>query len=287
MENEKFNELTEEQNDLVKKFREELVIAGLSERTIKMYVIFVRDLLAFSKKLPPQITRQDIVSFLASLKEKGNSNSTLGLACAALNYFFTTWLKSDVMKDIKAPKKKKALPVVLTKDEVKELFKATKPGRNRLLLQFIYSTGVRVSEAVNMKVNDVNFKERIGKVKSGKGNKDRVIILSKNWCEKAKKYVERKKVKSVFLFSKKNGKPITPDTVQRIIREAREKAHINKEITPHTLRHSFATHLLENGVNIRNIQELLGHSNLNTTQLYTHVSLDQLKKVKSPLDNIK
>lgn len=279
--------LNEEQKNYVEKFKEELLIAGLSDRTIKMYVIFVRDLLSFCKKSPAQLQRQDIVSFLASLKEKGNSNSTLGLACAALNYFFTTWLKSDVMKDIKAPKKKKALPVVLTKQEVKELFKATKPGRNRLLLQFLYSTGVRVSEAVKMKVEDINFKERIGKVKSGKGNKDRIIILSKTWCEKAKKYVERKKVKSEFLFSKKNGKPITADTVQRIIRQAREKANITKEVTPHTFRHSFATHLLEGGENIRNIQELLGHSNLNTTQIYTHVSLNQLKKIKSPLDDIK
>ncbi|HLC80086.1 MAG TPA: site-specific tyrosine recombinase/integron integrase [archaeon] len=270
----------------VEKLKQELVIAGYSERTVNMYTIFVRDFLEFANKEPQKIERGDIVGFLAKMKEKGNSNATLALAHAAFRYFFKEYLKMSVLDDIKIPKKSKALPVVLTKDEVRDLLKAVKIGRNRLLLQFIYSSGVRVSEAVNMLAENVNLKERIGRVKSGKGNKDRVIILSKNWCRLAKKYLERKKVKSPFLFSKKNGKSLSPDTVQRIVRNATQAAGIQKEITPHALRHSFATHLLEAGENIRNIQELLGHSNLSTTQIYTHVSTEQLKKVNSPLDNL-
>ena len=251
----------------VEKLKQELVIAGYSERTVNMYTIFVRDFLEFANKEPQKIERGDIVGFLAKMKEKGNSNATLALAHAAFRYFFKEYLKMSVLDDIKIPKKSKALPVVLTKDEVRDLLKAVKIGRNRLLLQFIYSSGVRVSEAVNMLAENVNLKERIGRVKSGKGNKDRVIILSKNWCRLAKKYLERKKVKSPFLFSKKNGKSLSPDTVQRIVRNATQAAGIQKEITPHALRHSFATHLLEAGENIRNIQELLGHSNLSTTQI--------------------
>lgn len=275
-----------DQPNYVGQFKQELLIAGLSQKTIKMYAIFVSGLLDFAKKDAKQIAREDIVGFLAKMKEKGNSNSTLALAYSAFRYFFKVWLKMNVLDDIKMPKKAKSLPVVLTKDEVIALLKATRPGRNRLLLQFIYSSGVRVSEAVNMKVDEVNFKERMGKVKSGKGNKDRIIILSKNWCSMAKKYVDKKKVKSQFLFSKKNGKPITSDTIQRIVRDSAQKAGIQKDISPHALRHSFATHLLEAGENIRNIQELLGHSNLSTTQIYTHVSTDQLKKVKSPFDDL-
>ena len=268
------------------KFRQELLIAGYSPRTIKTYTLFLRDFVRYTNKDPRDVTREDVVGFMANLKEKGNSNTTLSLAHSALRYFFKNCLKSNVIDEVKIPKKAKTLPTVLTKDEVKELFRASKPGRNRLLLQFVYSTGVRVSEAVNMKLEDINFKERVGKVKSGKGAKDRIIILSKNWCSMTKKYVERKKVKNPFLFSKKNGKKISPDVVQRIVRKAAKRAGITKEVTPHSLRHSFATHLLEAGENIRNIQELLGHSNLNTTQIYTHVSTEQLKKVQSPLDNL-
>ena len=270
----------------VELFRQELVIAGYSERTIKMYVMYVEDLLEHANKDPQKIERADIVSFLAGMKGRGSSNATIGLVHAALVYFFKNYLKMAVMEEIKIPKKGKYLPVVLTKDEVRDLLKATKLGRNRLILQFIYSSGVRVSEAVNMKVEDINLKERMGKVKSGKGSKDRIIILSKGWCRLAKKYIDRKKVKTPFLFSKKNGKQLSADTVQRVVRKAAARAGIQKEVTPHTLRHSYATHLLEAGVNIRNIQELLGHSNLNTTQIYTHVSTEQLKKVESPLDRL-
>ena len=230
--------------------------------------------------------RGDLVGFLAKKKEKGASNATLALVHAALKFFFKKYLKNPIVDDIQTPKKAKYLPTVLTKDEVRGLLHAAKKGRNRLLLQFIYSTGVRVSEAVNMQNESINFKERIGKVKSGKGSKDRIIILSKNWSVLAKKYVEKKKVKTPWLFSKKNGKKLSSDTVQRIVRKAAKKAGIEKDVTPHSLRHSYATHLLEAGENIRNIQELLGHSNLNTTQIYTHVSTEQLKKVNSPLDNL-
>ncbi|MCR4368832.1 MAG: tyrosine-type recombinase/integrase, partial [archaeon] len=238
------------------------------------------------KKPPEQIARVDIIGFLAGMKEKGVSNATLALVHSSLKFFFSKVSKNPVMLDVKAPKKAKYLPTVLTKDETRSLLKAARLGRNRLLLQFIYSTGVRVSESVKMNVDDVNFKEHMGKVRSGKGAKDRIIILSKNWCKLAKKYVEKRKAKSPWLFCKKNGKPITSDTVQRIVRNAAKKAGIHKEVTPHVLRHSFATHLLEAGENIRKIQELLGHSNLNTTQIYTHVSTEQLKKVNSPLDSL-
>ena len=268
------------------KFRQELIISGYSPRTLKMYLMYVKSLLGAIQKKPQEITRDDLVGFLANKKEHGASNATLALIHAAMKFFFKKCYKSNVVDEIQIPKKSKHLPTVLTKQEMKELLKATKKGRNRLLLQFVYSSGVRVGESVEMLLENVNFKERIAKVKSGKGDKDRIIILSKNWCKLARKYVEKRKIKSQYLFSKKNGKPISSDTVQRMVRRAAKKAGIVKRVTPHVLRHSFATHLLEAGENIRKIQELLGHANLNTTQIYTHVSTEELKKVISPLDSL-
>ena len=278
--------LDKEKQKYLNRLNEELLITGYSKKTIKMYTMYIKNLLQTINKPPTKIERADIVSFLAKQKEKGNSNSTLALIHAAMKFFFQEVLKSKVIDEIKTPKKNKSLPTVLTKEETKKLLSSTKKGRNRLILQFIYSTGVRVSEATNMKNENINFKERIGKVKSGKGDKDRIIILSKNWCKNAKKYVEKKKIKTPWLFSKKNGKQLSSDTIQRIVKKAALKAELEKNVTPHVLRHSFATHLLDAGENIRKIQELLGHSNLNTTQIYTHVSTEQLKKVESPLDSL-
>ncbi len=278
--------LSSENHALLERFRQELVIAGYSPRTIKTYLFLVKDFLVFLKKDPKTIERSDIVGFMVTKKEKDRvSDTTVALAHSALTFFFAKFLKSNVMGEVKSPKKSKKLPTVLSKTEVFELIKSVKRGRNRLLVEFLYSTGVRVSEAVKIKVSNLDFKERIARVQSGKGNKDRVVILSKNWCLDAKKYLKRKKVNSEFLFSKRTtAAPISTNTVQRIIRKACQKAEIRKEVTPHTLRHSYATHLMEAGENIRVIQELLGHSSLATTQIYTHVSTETLKKVKNPFD---
>lgn len=262
-------------------------MAGYSSRTILMYELYAKMFFEFTKKPAEQVIRDDIISFLAEVKEKNkSSNATLALILSSLKFFFHTFLHQKIIEDIKVPKKAKKLPVVLTKEELKELFKATKAGRNRLILQFLYSTGCRVSEASKLKVDDLEMEEGIARVKGGKGNKDRIIILSKQWISDIKKYLKKKKLKSEFVFSKKNSKPISPDTIQRVIKEAASKAKIAKNISPHKLRHSFATHLLENGENIRKIQELLGHSNLSTTQIYTKVTTEELKKVVSPLDSL-
>jgi len=271
------------------RFRQELLITGYSPRTMETYTMYVKEFLAFAKKKPEACSRQDVVSFLAHKKENGNaSNATLSLVLASLRFFFKEFLKMGIVEEIKRPKKAKYLPTTLTVPEVISLIKAIKKKRNRLIVELLYSSGVRVSECVKMKVINIDTKERIARVKGGKGNKDRVIILSKEWCKKTQKYLGGKKVPSEFVFSKKTtADPLSVDTVQRIVRKAAKEAGIQKKVTPHSLRHSFATHLLEGGENIRKIQELLGHSNLSTTQIYTAVSTEQLKKVESPLDKIK
>lgn len=271
---------------ILTQFKQELMVTGYSPRTSKMYLLYVQKLLQQTPKMPSDMDKHDIVSFLATARERNVSNATLSLMHSALKFFFTQHVGKKIIDEIKIPKKAKKLPSVLTVNELKDIFKQTKVGRNRLLLQFIYSTGVRVSEAVNMRVEELDFDNATANVKSGKGNKDRVVVLSQKWITFIKKYLNRKKVQSPFLFSKKNGKQLSTDTVERIIREAAASAGITKRVTPHVLRHSFATHLLESGENIRKIQILLGHANLSTTSIYTHVSKEELRKVQSPLDNM-
>ncbi len=270
----------------LKELKQNLIISGYSEKTIKMYNQYIKEFLEYLGKDAEETSEKDIIGFLAEKKEKGCSNTTLSLIHAAMNYFFKECLKKNILEGIKTPKKNKSLPKVLTREEIKKLFKATRFGRNRLMLKFMYGSGCRVSEVTKIKIDDINFKERTATIRAGKGNKDRVIILSKEWIKESKKYLKKKKIKSEYVFSKKNGKPISTDTIQRIVRESAKKAGITKTITPHSLRHSYATHLLESGTNIRYIQALLGHSSLNTTQIYTNVANEQLKKIESPLDKM-
>jgi len=270
----------------LKEFKQELIISGYSSKTLEMYYMYAKEMLFFINKKPEEINERDIIGYLAGKKEKGCSNATIALVHAALKYFFKEYLKLPTIENVKSAKKAKSLPKVLTKSEVKSLFEATRFGRNRLMLQFMYGSGSRVSEVVKIKIEDINFKEKTAMIRGGKGNKDRLIILSKEWIKGTTKYLDKKKIKSEYVFSKKNGKPLSTDTIQRIVKDAAQKAGITKHVTPHSLRHSYATHLLEAGVNIRYIQSLLGHSSLNTTQIYTNVANEQLKKVESPLDKL-
>ncbi|MEW6295586.1 MAG: site-specific tyrosine recombinase/integron integrase [Candidatus Diapherotrites archaeon] len=278
----------EEIKGAIEKFRQELIVAGYSKRTIKMYLNYVEEFLSFLNKAPEQTAKEDIISFIAKKKEKDNlSNASISLIYSSLKYFYHNYLHLKIMDEIKMPRKEKKLPSVLSVEEVKKLIGATKRGRNRLVVQFLYSTGTRVSECANIKLNDLDLEQKIAKVRGGKGNKDRTIILSDYWVKELNKYLNKKNVKSEFVFSKKNGKPITTTTIERIVRKAAQKAGITKRVTAHTMRHSFATHLLESGENIRKIQELLGHENLSTTQIYTTISTAELKKTINPLDKLK
>jgi len=173
---------------------------------------------------------------------------------------------------------------VLTKEEVKKLIDATENKTHRLMLMLLYSSGIRLSELVNLKAGDLELEQAMGWVRSGKGAKDRLFIISKNLTGELKDFAAAKK-RDDFLFSGRNGR-MTPRNVQKIVASSAKKAGIEKNVHPHTLRHSLATHLLEDGTDIRKIQTLLGHSNLSTTQIYTHVSMEELKKIKNPLDGL-
>jgi integrase/recombinase XerD len=275
-----------ENNKLIEKFKNELNIEGYSQKTIDVYSLYLSLFSKFIKKNLKTINNNDIINYLSYLKKKKISNTSLSLVLSSIKHFYNNYLKLNILIDIKLPKKAKTIPTVLTLKEIKNLVENTKLKRNKLIIEFIFSSGVRVSECVNMKINNLNLEENTGRVINGKGNKDRLIILSKKWIKKYIKYLQKRKnkIKSEYLFCSDSGNKLSVDTIQKFIKESAKLANITKKISPHTLRHSFATNLLENDVNIRYIQQLLGHSNLNTTQIYTKVNTNKLKEIKNPLD---
>jgi len=260
----------------------EIKIAKLSPYTLRNYMDSNKKLFNYSNKNPLEIEQQDIKNFLANKMDIQSSSSTI-LFLAAIKFAFTSLLQKDPTAGIKRPKNEKKIPIVLTKNEIQQLFKATKTLKSNLILQLLYSSGLRVSEIVNLKPIDLDFNENIGWVRGGKGKKDRMFIISKKLSKKLEKFL-KKHPDYNYLFSKTN--PLTTRNIQKIVQLTSKKAGIEKSVHPHTLRHSFATHLLENGVDIRKIQVLLGHSSLTTTQIYAHVSSAELKKIDSPLDSL-
>lgn len=267
--------------EFLEKLETELRLIKKSNLTIRNYLYFNSKFLEYSNKDTNALTQNDVKKFLASMSDK--ASSSIILALASLKFSTSKILGKDLTQNIERPKKEKKLPEILTKEEIKRLIESANTKKSKLIIQFLYSTGLRVSELVNLKVQNINLIEKTGKVTKGKGSKDRMFILSEKIVQEIQSYLNEHP-QNLYLFSE--TKPLTTRNIQKIIKNAAKAAQINKKVTPHTLRHSYATHLLESGTDIRIIQTLLGHENLNTTQIYTHVSTEELKKVKNPLDEL-
>lgn len=271
--------------DFLKKLEIELKISKNSEYTLRNYIDCNRKFLEYIKKQPSEINEDDLKAYLVDKLEDSSSSSVI-VFLSAIRYSFSNILHKDITLNIKRPKKEKKIPTVLTKDEIKKLIETIDTKKSRLMVSFMYACGFRVSELVNLKFKDLNFEEKIGSVLQGKGKKDRVFNIPEFLLEDLKQQVEKQKEnKEEYLFTGPSGR-LSERNLQKIISKAGKRAGLNKEVHCHTLRHSFATHLLENGTDIRKIQELLGHSDLSTTQIYTHISREELKKIKSPLDEV-
>ncbi|MBS3095091.1 tyrosine-type recombinase/integrase [Candidatus Woesearchaeota archaeon] len=263
----------------VEKLSIELRLKGLSTVTVRDYSWFINKFLEKTDKDINELNEDDCKAFVASMIDKKSKN-TISLAISALKFFYSDVLNKPLLK-FRAPKKDERLPEVLTKEEVRNLIESAETEKSKLMMLLLYSSGLRVSELVNLRPGDINLKEKIGWVRKGKGNKDRIFVISDSILSILGNYMEKNKGYS-YLLSKDNA--LTTRNVQKIIKHAAFKAGISKKISPHSLRHSFATHLLDSGVDIRKIQALLGHKNIQTTQIYTHISTEELKKIKSPLD---
>ncbi len=271
--------------EFLKKLEVELKISKNSPHTLRNYIQINSTFLDYSKKDPSQINEDDVKLFMSeNLSTKASASIILFLS--ALRYSYSNILGFDPTIKIKRPKKEKRIPTVLTKDEVIRLFDSLESKKSKLMISLMYACGLRVSELTNLKINDLSFDEKIGHVKQGKGKKDRIFNIPNFLTKDLIKYSSnQKEMKQEYLFSGPKGK-LSSRNIQKIVSKASRKALIQKDVHPHTLRHSFATHLLENNVDIRKIQELLGHSDLSTTQIYTHISTEELKKIKSPIDSL-
>ncbi len=263
----------------------ELKLRNFSPRTVKAYLFYNSKFLEYCKKEPEQVTEDDVKGYMAHLiSDKKAAASSVILVKASLKYLYDELLHKGIVS-FKPPKVDKRLPTVLSREEMKKLIEAAGSVKSRLILEMLYSSGLRLSECVNLKVQDLELQQKMGWVRHGKGGKDRMIILAEHLIGDFGQYLLAKKAEE-HLFTNKKGNALTPRNIQKIVKGCARRAGISKKVSPHTLRHSFATHLLESGTDLRKIQELLGHSNLQTTQIYTKVSTEDLKKVKSPLDMI-
>ena len=273
----------EELNNILKTIEIEVKLRGFSAATAKSYLTYNKKFLEYIKKKPNDIVEQDVKLYLAERVNEGLSSKSIALIKAALFFYYCEILKNKF--EIKTPKIKKSKPVVMTKDEIDLLFSYIKNPQYKLMLKLYYSSGLRLSEALTLRVKDLDFNEEVIWIRDGKGGKDRMSILSSDLGVSLKNHVDNTgKGKDDFVFVNRYGNPFNPRTIQKVIEKAKVDSGINKDVHIHTLRHSFATHLLEAGVDIRYIQTLLGHSSLETTSQYAHVSTEALKKINSPLD---
>lgn len=192
----------------------------------------------------------------------------------------------DIEKiNLERPRKQKKLPVVLHIDEVRKILDVTKNLKHKTLLSLLYSAGLRIGEAINLKVQDIDSSRMLIYIKNAKGKKDRYTLLSENFLTLLRNYYREYRPKE-YLFEGQKNKQYSFTSAQKVLKNATKKTGLQKQITLHTLRHSFATHLLENGTDIRYIQELLGHSNPKTTMIYTHVTQTSIRNIKNPFDNL-
>ena len=271
--------------EFLDKLRVELKISKNSDYTIRNYLRANQELLEFCDKNPEEINIDDVKAYMAE-KLTDKAASSIIVFLSALRFAHSNILGKDITVGIKRPKKEKRIPAVLTKEEIKRLINALSTKKSKLMVSMAYACGFRVSELINLKVSDLNFNEMIGHVRQAKGKKDRIFNIPKFLLKNLKKQVKKQQeLGQEYLFTGLKGS-LSDRNIQKIVKKAAKKAGINKDVHPHTLRHSFATHLLENGTDIRMIQELLGHADLSTTQIYTHISTEELKKIPSPIDNL-
>ncbi len=266
-------------------------VKNYSINTVKSYET---DCVLFQKFLKNKsilnASSEDIRAYFRSISSK--SDKTLARSMSSLRAFYDFLIQKNTIKvnpmdNITSPKIGKYLPEVLTIDEVDKLLELEPSDafsfRNRCILELLYSTGLRITELVTLKFENISIDDALIKV-MGKGSKERIVPMNDITCEYLKKYIEEvrptmiKKQQSDYLFLNNHGKPLTRQAVFLMIKKRAKMVGINKNISPHTLRHSFATHLLQNGADIRFIQELLGHSDVSTTEIYTHIANETLKK---------
>ena len=273
----------------IEKFKQWLRSKRYSESTLTTYSEALKSFLVFFREKPiAEITNEDVIIYNNDYILQNNlSASYQNQIVNAIKLFFTTIreTKMDINK-IHRPKRAKVLPNVLSKDEVKLILNALSNIKHKMMLSLIYSCGLRCGELLALKPVNIDSKRNIVLLKNSKGKKDRIAPLSPKILEMLREYYILFKP-TVYLFEGANpGEPYSEKSLQSVLKQALKKANITKPVTLHWLRHSFATHLLESGTDLRYIQELLGHNSSKTTEIYTHVSTKSIQQIKSPFDDL-
>ncbi|MEZ4739390.1 MAG: tyrosine-type recombinase/integrase [Flavobacteriales bacterium] len=281
-------ELNTVQRTALRAMERKLVIARYSESTIRVYTSATKQLfIRFPEKDPKNITTEDIQTFqheLATVRKV--SNSTLNQMVNAIRYYYKDVLQEHSrVKFIERPRKERKLPNVLSEEEVGALLRSVGNLKHQCILMLIYSAGLRLGELIALQRTDIIPERKQVVIRGGKGRKDRVSLLSEKILKKLDAYLAEYRPRT-YLFEGQDGGAYSATSVQAIFKAAKRRAGITAPATVHTLRHSFATHLLEKGTDLRYIQTLLGHSSSKTTEIYTHVSTKALGKIRSPLDDL-
>jgi len=271
---------------LRQKMMESLELRGVSPKTIKLYVDCVARFARHYGKSPELLGRDEVRKYLLYLiHERKVAWGTYKQALAALRYLYRWVLEQgELVEDIRAPRPERRLPVVLSFEEVHRFFAAIPSFKHRTLLMFAYAAGLRVSEAARVRVSDIDSQRMVIRIVQGKRKKDRYTILSPLLLEMLRHYWWAARPKDYLFPGRGKSGHVTSSSVQRACLDAQAASGLAKEVTPHTLRHSFATHLLEAGTDLRVIQVLLGHASPRTTALYTHVSTKLISQTRSPLE---
>ena len=270
---------------LMAEYEEYLSGKRYSESTIKTYCNFALQFVEFQKKEPEELSMRDVERFVEkNIAGKSYSISSHRQCISALSHFFKLFRNEEIDPEtLDRPGKSKYLPTVLSKEEVIDLLRATRNLKHRAILALIYSSGLRIGELLKLKLEDIDIDRRQVKVKMSKGRKDRYVVMAESFIPLLLNYVSTYRPETFFVEGQKGGN-YTASAVRSFLKDSCARAGITKRITPHSLRHSYATHMLENGTDIRYIQVLLGHSRPETTMIYTHVAQKDLSKIRSPLD---
>ena len=267
--------------------REAMALRGFAPRTQKSYLGWSRRLVKRSGKTADCLSESDIRTFLVGLTEGKRSVSTFNQAVSAFAFFYREVVPREWPREVQLQRAPQRLPVTLSTDEVRRLLDAASTLRERAMMEIAYSGGLRLGEVLRLKVTDIDSGQMVIRVERGKGGKDRQVMLATSLLETLRAYWKQRRPRT-WLFPGQGGeRPLHPTMVQRAFMVAKQAARIDKPVSFHSLRHSFATHLMESGVNVRTIQALLGHRSLGTTERYTHVAGAYLRETRSPLDRLR
>jgi integrase/recombinase XerD len=262
-----------------------MTLHGYAVKTIKSYTTCVNTFSRFFMKSPLAISSEEILSYFLKLRRQHKSEATINIYFASLMFFYSLHGMSDIMPKISIHRKARSLPTILSRSEVVSLIESCTSMRVKTILSIIYSAGLRISEVVNLKVADIDFDRRTIFIRNSKNRKDRYTILAKKTEKLISDYMNVFKPKDYLFFSKKDiTHPISEDFIQAKFRSLVMKVGIKKKVHVHTLRHCFATHLLENGTSLFYIMNLLGHSNIQTTMIYLHAQATDISRIVSPMD---